>query len=150
MASKNKDSIDYERKLWDHLAIMSDFKLDIDYPYDVSGALKIAAKPEPMEYPMKQIPVRHYGKMMFEIFDKLKSMPEGKERDELVRLTANQMKHNLEQWSQGSIDDEKIASDLARFTDGVIQLDLSTFKFNTSYATKPMAQGQQAKKRKRK
>ena len=23
---------DYERKLWDHLAIMADFSLDIDYP----------------------------------------------------------------------------------------------------------------------
>ena len=26
---------DYERKLWDHLAIMSDFMLDIDYPFEV-------------------------------------------------------------------------------------------------------------------
>ena len=32
-------------------------------------------------------------------------------------------------WSHGSSDDEKVASDLARFTDGKIQLDLSTFKF---------------------
>ena len=150
MTLKNRESIDHERKLWDHLAIMSDFKLDIDYPFDVSSALKIAAKPEPMPYPMEQIPVRHYGKMMFEIFDKLKSMPEGKERDELTRLTANQMKQNLMQWSQGSIDDEKIASDLARFTDGVIQLDLATFKFNTPYPTKQIPQGQLAKKRKRK
>ena len=48
MIPKNKESVDFERKLWDHLAIMSGFKLDIDYPYDVSGALKIATKPEPM------------------------------------------------------------------------------------------------------
>ena len=63
---------DHEQKLWDHLAIMADFKLDIDYPYDVSQALKIAAKPEPMNYPMSKIPVRHYGKMMFELFEQLK------------------------------------------------------------------------------
>jgi hypothetical protein len=56
-------------------------------------------------------------------------MPEGPERDELVRITANQMKRSLMQWGHGSADDEKVASDLARFTDGVIQLDLSTFKF---------------------
>jgi hypothetical protein len=78
---------------------------------------------------MTAIPVRHYGKMMFELFEKLKTMPEGEERDELVRQTANQMKRNLHQWSNGSTDDEKIASDLARFTDGKIQLDLDTFKF---------------------
>ena len=141
---------DFKHKLWDHLAIMSGFKLDIDYPYDVSGALKIATKPEPMEYPMQQIPVRHYGKMMFELFEKLKTMPAGKERDQLTRLTANQMKHNLAQWGHGSSDDEKIASDLARFTDGVIQLDLATFKFDTQYSQKQPAQSQQSKKRKRK
>ncbi|MEE3383571.1 MAG: DUF4290 domain-containing protein [Prevotella sp.] len=150
MVPKNKESIDHERKLWDHLAIMSGFKLDIDYPYDVSGALKIATKPEPMEYPMQKIPVRHYGKMMFELFEKLKTMPAGKERDQLTRLTANQMKHNLSQWGHGSNDDEKIASDLARFTDGVIQLDLATFKFDTQYQQKQPVQPQQSKKRKRK
>lgn len=120
---------DHEQMLWDHLALMSGFKLDIDYPYDVTQALKIASKPEPLGYPMTNIPVRHYGKMMFEVFEHLKTMPEGPERDELVRITANQMKRSLMQWSHGSADDEKVASDLARFTDGVIQLDLSTFKF---------------------
>lgn len=121
---------DQERKLWDHLAIMSDFKLDIDYPYDVTHAEQIAQKPEPMEYPMKRIPVRHYGAMVFELFDKLKTMEPGEERDELMKLTANQMRRNLMQWSHGSSDEEKVASDLARFTDGKIQLDLNNFRFD--------------------
>ena len=120
---------DHEQMLWDHLALMSGFKLDIDYPYDVTQALKIASKPEPLGYQMAKIPVRHYGKMMFEVFEQLKTMPEGPERDELARITANQMKRSLVLWSHGSADDEKVASDLARYTDGVIQLDLSTFKF---------------------
>ena len=48
MNPQGRESADHEQKLWDHLAIMADFKLDIDYPYDVSQALKIATKPEPM------------------------------------------------------------------------------------------------------
>ena len=56
-------------------------------------------------------------------------MPEGSERDELVRQTANQMKRDLLQWGHGSSDDEKVADDMARMTDGVIQIDLNTFKF---------------------
>lgn len=67
--------------------------------------------------------------MLFDVFEHLKTMPAGEERDELVRQTANQMKRDLYQWSHGSADDEKIASDLARFTDGRIQLDLDTFTF---------------------
>lgn len=130
MYPQNRQNADHKQKLWDHLAIMSDFKLDIDYPYDVSQAHKINSKPEPMHYPMTHIPVRHYGKMLFEIFEALKTMPEGHDRDELVRITANQMKRNLMLWSHGSSDNEKVASDLAKYTDGKIQLDLSTFRFD--------------------
>ena len=129
MFPQNGTPENHNQKLWDHLALMSDFKLDIDYPCDVSQALKITDKPEPMLYPMKDIHVRHYGYMMFEVFEKLKSMPESPERDELARITANQMKRCLYQWSHGSADDEKVISDLARFTDGVIQLDPETFVF---------------------
>lgn len=129
MFSLSADAEGFERKLWDHLAMMSNFKLDIDYPFDVTEAKTILSKPEPMAYPMSRIPVRHYGKMMFELFEKLKTMPEGPDRDALVRMVANQMKRDLMVWGHGSSDDEKVASDLAYFTDGKVQLDLDKFKF---------------------
>ena len=129
MFPENRSVEDHDRKLWDHLAIMSNFQLDIDYPFDVSNAVKIATKPEPLKYPMQRIPVRHYGAMVFELFDKLKNMEPGEERDALVELTANQMHRDLVLWSHGSSDEEKVASDLARFTDGKIQLDLRHFRF---------------------
>lgn len=129
MFSQSADAEGFERKLWDHLAMMSNFKLDIDYPFDVTEAKTILSKPEPMAYPMSRIPVRHYGKMMFELFEKLKTMPEGPDRDALVRMVANQMKRDLMVWGHGSSDDEKVASDLAYFTDGKVQLDLDKFKF---------------------
>ena len=137
MVPQNRDNQDYKHKLWDHLALLSNYQLDIDWPYDVSGAQQITAKPEPLGYPMTHIPVRHYGKMMFEIFEKLKTMPAGEERDELVRVTANQMKQNLYQWSHGSADDEKVISDMARFTDGKIQIDIDTFKFDKIQPREP-------------
>ena len=129
MFPENRGVDDHEQKLWDQLAIMSNFQLDIDFPYDVSDAVKIATKPEPLPYPMQHIPVRHYGAMLFEIFEKLKTMEPSEERDKLVELTANQMHRDLVTWSHGSSDVAKVASDLARFTDGNIQLDLDTFVF---------------------
>lgn len=121
---------DYRQKLWDHLALMSGFQLDIDYPCDITEAQKMLQKRAPMRYPMKRIPVRHYGNMMFEVFELLKNLPNGAERTELTRLAANQMKRDLVLWGHGSSDDEKVASDLADYTDGKIQLDLETFKFD--------------------
>lgn len=118
-----------EQKYWDHLALMSAFRLDIDWPYDVSKAVRITTKPEPIEYPMSDIPVRHYGKLLFELFDKLMVMDEGPELDRLIAYTANQMKRCLVLWGHTSSADEKVVDDLARYTNGRIQLDLSSFKF---------------------
>ena len=133
MENKNsqiQESDDYEQTLWDHLYLMSHKQLDIDWPFDVSEAEKIASKPEPMKHPTGGARLRHYGLLIEELFEKLKTMPEGEERDELVRLTANQMKRNLATWGHGSVDDEKVADDLARFTDGKIQIDPSNFRLD--------------------
>ncbi len=132
------DSSDYEQTLWDHLYLMSHKQLDIDWPFDVSEAEKILSKPQPMQLPKDELKLRHYGKLVSELFEKLKSMPEGEERDTLIFYTANQMKRDLATWGHGSIEDERVANDLARYTDGVIQLDLNTFKFEkVSVAEEP-------------
>ena len=132
MENKNpqlSENADYEQTLWDHLYLMSHRELDIDWPFDVSAADKILSKPDPMKLPNSNIRLRHYGHLVEELFEQLKTMPEGEERDALVRKTANQMKRDLATWGHGSMDDERVASDLARFTDGIIQLDLDSFVF---------------------
>ena len=152
MESKNPqlhDSENYEQALWDHLYLMSHRQLDIDWPYDVSEAEKILSKPEPMAHPSEGTHMRHYGRLMEEVFEKLKTMPEGEERDELVRLTANQMKRNLATWGHGSMDDEKVADDLARFTDGKIQIDLNNFRFDHIVAASNNENGKRNGKRKK-
>lgn len=123
MTGINRANGDFMKKLWDHLAIMSNFQLDIDYPCDVSHALAIGSKPEPMKYPASHIRVRHYGNLASELFDRLKTMEPGEARDELAYLTAGVMKQDLEEWGHGSATYEKVVDDMARFTDGIIQLD---------------------------
>jgi len=123
------DNASYQQALWDHLYIMSHKQLDIDWPYDVSDAEKILSKPAPMKLPQQDIRLRHYGRLVEELTEKLKAMPAGDERDQLARHTANQMKRDLVIWGHGSTDDEKVVADLAQLTDGVIQIDLKSFTF---------------------
>ena len=124
------DNADFEQTLWDHLYLMSHKQLDIDWPFDVTAAEKLQEKPKAIPLPQEGMRLRHYGKLLEQLFEKLKTMPEGEERDALVFYTANQMKRNLMTWGHGSMSDEKVADDLARFTDGIIQLDLSTMKLD--------------------
>jgi len=124
-----RDNADYEQTLWDHLYMMSHKELDIDWPFDVTAAEKIHNKPTPMNLPKDGVRLRHYGRLVEELLEKLKTMPEGDERDALTYYTANQMKRNLTIWGHGSADNERVASDMARYTDGIIQLDLNNFQF---------------------
>jgi len=138
---------DYEQALWDHLYLMSGKQLDIDWPFDVDGAEKIHEKPAPLPLPQGKIKLRHYGKLVEELLEKLKDMPDGNERNELIRVTANQMKRDLMTWGHGSIDDEKVADDMARLTDGAVQLDLNAFIFDK---VTPIVNEVSGKKKKRK
>lgn len=123
-----RENADFEQTLWDHLYLMSHKQLDIDWPFDLTAAEKLQDKPNAIPLPQEGMRLRHYGKLIEQLFEKLKTMPEGEERDALTFYTANQMKRNLMTWGHGSMSDEKVADDLARYTDGVIQLDLSKLK----------------------
>ena len=151
METKNpqlKDNDNYEQTLWDHLYLMSHRELDIDWPYDVSEADKILSKPQPLKLPKDNVKLRHYGKLIQELFEKLKTMPEGEERDALTLYTANQMKRDLMTWGHGSMDDEKVANDLAHFTDGIIQLDLNNLKLTNTVAGIEDGSNKKGKKKK--
>lgn len=126
--------------LWYHLALMSDFKLDIDYPVDIVHEDKMAIKPERIEYTNKRrMPARHYGRLLLAMTEKLRAMEPGGERDALAAVTANQMHRSLAAWGMGSADKERVASDMARLTDGAIQLDTGAMSFDTSYGNfRPM------------
>ena len=143
-----RDNNDFEQTLWDHLYLMSHKQLDIEWPFDISEAEKFHNKPQPMQLPQGDIRLRHYGKLVSELLEKLKDMPEGDERDELIRLTANQMKRDLIQWGHGSMDDEKVADDMARLTDGAVQLDLNHFTFERVNLSEPQTKRSSGKKKK--
>lgn len=120
---------DYKQRLWNHLAIMANFELDIDYPFDVSNAARITERPQPLVIPRRNIPVRHYGSLVFRMLDYICKMPVGPERDELVRLVANHMKRDLMMYGNAAPDNDRIISDIANFTDGQVQIDPEKFRF---------------------
>lgn len=108
--------------LWYHLAMMSDFKLDIDYPVEIVREDKMDMQPKKIPYRQDRMRMRQYGRMINGLCEKLKEMEPSEERDVLAVDTANQMYRIMQQWGMANTDKEKIVSDLARYTDGVIQL----------------------------
>ena len=117
-----RDEADYKHKLWDHLAIMSDFKLDIDYPCEIVKEENLESKPESLSYHLENIKFRHYGKTIERMIARACEYPDGEEKDALVMLLANHMKKLIFQISKEDVDDAKIFKDLAYYSKGKIQI----------------------------
>ena len=129
MQSYNGNEDDFYQKLWNHLALISGYQLDIDYPVEIQKVDEQAVKRDFIPNPQKQIKRRHYGANIEAIANKLTEMEAGKERDMLTQLLANQMKRALAKWNVNALDEEKVVEDLAELTRGKIQVLPSDIEF---------------------
>lgn len=118
-----RDVPDFKHKLWDHLAIMSDFKLDIKYPYEVIRKDNLITKPDIVPYPSIRMRYRHYGRTMEILIKKACEFPEGDEKRNLVALICNHLKKDYIAWNKETVDDRKIAEDLKELSHGELQMD---------------------------
>ena len=120
--SQYKDSEDFIEKLWDHLFIMSDYKLDVDPPFHIPEKEKIQEKPKKVEYPDKNIKYRHYGHAIQRFITKASKMEEGEEKDSFTYYIANMMKKNFLLYNRETVDDELIHKHLEELSNGELKI----------------------------
>lgn len=125
-----RDLPDFKHKLWDHLAIMSDFRLDIDYPYDdIVKPESLAHVPEAISYPTGGIRYRHYGRVLEQLLKKAAEMQEGEEKSQLLHLIGIQMRKNFVSWNKDTVELDKIIADVAEYTNGTVRLTCADLEF---------------------
>jgi len=117
-----RDINDFKHKLWDHIHIMSDFKLDIESPYPKPDISIISDKPLRVPYPTKPIKFKHYGRTLEQMIDKAIEMEEGELRQALTLLIANHMKKSYLIWNKESVSDEDIIRDMGILSGGKLKL----------------------------
>jgi hypothetical protein len=117
-----RDINDFKHKLWDHLAIMANFQLDIDFPYEIPQAEEFAEKPRRVSYNTNEIRYRHYGSIVENLIKEAVKLPEGEDKDALTKLIANHMKKSYLAWNRDSVTDEIIFKDLFQLSGKRIQV----------------------------
>jgi hypothetical protein len=110
-----RDVPDFRHKLWDHLAIMSNFDLDIDWPYPLPDRKELESPPEPLEYSDADFRFKHYGKNLQEILSKVNEFDEDT-RKMLVEQLANHMKKSYVSYKKESVNDDAIFNDIKKIT----------------------------------
>jgi hypothetical protein len=128
-----RDITDFRHKLWDHLFIISDFKLDVDSPYPVPSAKTLKVKPKKVPYPSNKIRFKHYGKTMELMINELKKMEDGPAKDQLTITLANFMKFEYLNWNRDSVEDKLIFEHLRELSKGEIVLDENTTKLQQTF-----------------
>jgi hypothetical protein len=121
-----RDVNNFKHILWDHLAIMSDFKLDIEYPYEVIKKEDLYSAPGHLDYSRPTMRYRHYGKLLERMVRIAADIEEGEAREHLIRMLLGQMKRSYSQWNKEA-DDEKIFYDLRELSDGKINMNSSHY-----------------------
>jgi hypothetical protein len=108
-----RDVADFKHKLWDHLAIISDFELDVDSPYPTPTKAELEQKPDRLKYfNSDEIGFKHYGRVVEDMIRRATQYPEGEEKDYLIEVIGNQMKKSYLAWNRETVSDELIFSDM--------------------------------------
>lgn len=118
-----RDIADFKHKLWDHLFIISDFKLDVDSPYPIPDKETILKKPERLNYPQKDIKFKHYGKTIEILIEQAILIDDAQEKKALLAIIANLMKKTYLTFNRDSVNDELIISDLKMLSKNKLQLE---------------------------
>ena len=143
-----RDVPDFKHKLWDHLAIMADFKLDIDYPFEIVKKEDLVVKPEQLEYPNGAFRYRHYGRFLEGMVKKAIEIEDEEEKKQLINLLAIQMKKDLNNWNKEGIEDQKIVDDLREYSNGAIDLQVEDLRLGESRGNNNFQQRKQNFQRK--
>ncbi|MDR1055494.1 MAG: DUF4290 domain-containing protein [Prevotellaceae bacterium] len=118
-----RDVNDFKHKLWDHIQLMSNFKIDIDPPYPTPTPDTFQEKPRPIPYSSSPLKIKHYGRNIQEMIEAIANKPDGELKDQLVQIMANHMKKAYITWNKESVSNEIIFRDIEYLSNGRIKVD---------------------------
>ncbi len=117
-----RDVPDFQHKLWDQLFIISDFKLDVDSPYDKPSREELMEAPAPLDYPQNFPKYRFYGNNIKRMIDIANGWEEGDMKEGLVMTIANHMKKCFLNWNKDTVEDTVIFNHLFELSEGKLDL----------------------------
>ncbi len=118
-----RDVADFKHKLWDHLHIISGYKIDVESPYPKPTPEQAAIKPKHIGYPQQRIRFKHYGKTVETLIDRAKNTEEPQRKAAMVQGIANFMKMAYVTWNKDNVADETILKNLYELSGGELQLE---------------------------
>lgn len=118
-----RDTPEFTHKLWDHMFLMSDFKLDVDSPYPIPTSTTLTPVPAAMPYPDKRVEMKHYGKYVKSMIRSLESDDDPEAVQEIVSDLARYMRTKSYEYNQEHPNNESIIKDIKRMSGFRLNVD---------------------------
>ncbi|RYY66999.1 MAG: DUF4290 domain-containing protein [Chitinophagaceae bacterium] len=122
-----KNVEDFRHKLWDHLFLISDFKLDVDSPYPIPTRETLKARPERLTYPKKHPKFNHLGKNIEVVIDKALKEENPEKKQGFANAIAYYMKLTYSNWHKELVHDDTIQQELSTMTKGQLEFNNRPF-----------------------
>lgn len=123
-----RDSQDYNQKLWDHLYIMSDFRLDVDSEYSMPEKDMLGRKPKRLKYNNNEVRFKHYGRNVELLIEKAVQLEDEEEREAAIIFVGKLMKSFYSSWNKENIEDEVIWQQMKDMSGGRLNMDLEKIR----------------------
>lgn len=123
-----KDAQEHTEKLWDHLFIMSQFKLDVDSPYPMPDPSILGRKPLPVPYNQNNLRFKHYGKNIELLIEAAKQKTDPEEKEAAIVYIIRLMKKYYITWNKDTVEDEVILEHLHILSKGQLNLSIERVK----------------------
>lgn len=122
-----KNVEDFRHKLWDHLFLITDFKLDVDSPYPIPTRETLRPTPDPLPYPKRYPKYNHLGKNIEIIIDKALKEEDAEKRQGFANSIAYYMKLTYSNWHKELVHDDNIQTELSAITKGELEFNNRPF-----------------------
>jgi hypothetical protein len=116
-----KNVEDFRHKLWDHLFLISDFKLAVSSPYPIPTRETLKAKPKPLKYPKRYPKHSHLGKNLELVINKALHEENPDKKNGFANAVAYYMKLAYNNWHKETVHDDAIQSELTNITGGQLE-----------------------------
>ena len=116
-----KNVEDFRHKLWDHLFLISDFKLAVESPYPIPTRETLKSKPQPLPYPKRYPKFSHLGKNLELVIIKAMDEEDAQKRLGFANAIAYYMKLAYSNWHKDMVHDDAIQSELSNITEGQLE-----------------------------
>jgi Domain of unknown function (DUF4290) len=122
-----KNVEDFRHKLWDHLFLISDFKLDVESPYPIPTRETLKTTPNRLEYPKRYPKYNHLGKNLEIVIDKALQEEDPEKRQGFANAIAYYMKLTYSNWHKELVHDDNIQTELTAITKGALEFNNRPF-----------------------